>query len=246
MNYIIYDLEFNQKNNDFLDNTSNQRNNIPFEIIQIGAVKLNENFEVISTFNTLIKPTIYKTVHPIVKNLTNITDAQLLHCNDFPTVYKDFLDFIGNDEIIICVWGMVDIKELIRNVNFHNLSALPIYKYIDIQTYASKYLKTEKKSKIGLKNAIELLKIPISGNFHDAFNDAYYTSEIFKIIYDNKMKPIVYKAYNYRKATKPKEKIDTVSLIKQFEKLYNREMSEEEKSIIKLAYIMGKTRQFIQ
>lgn len=246
MNYIIYDLEFNQKNNDFLDNTSNQRNNIPFEIIQIGAVKLNENFEIISTFNTLIKPTIYKTVHPIVKNLTNITDEQLLHCNDFPAVYKDFLDFLGNDEIIICVWGMVDIKELIRNVNFHKLSALPIYKCIDIQTYASKYLKTEKKSKIGLKNAIELLNIQISGNFHDAFNDAYYTSEIFKIIYDNEMKPIVYKPDTYRKIVKPKEKIDTVSLIKQFEKLYNRQMSEEEKSIIKLAYIMGKTRQFIQ
>lgn len=246
MNYIIYDLEFNQKNNDSIDNTNNQPNNIPFEIIQIGAIKLNENFEIISTFNALIKPTIYKTVHPIVQNLTNITDEQLLCCNDFPTVYKDFLEFVGNDEIIICVWGMVDIKELIRNVNFYNLSALQISKYIDVQTYASKYLKAEKKSKIGLKNAIELLNIPIKRNFHDAFNDAYYTSEIFKIIYDNKMKPTAYKPTTYRKTSKPKEKIDTVSLIKQFEKLYNREMSEEEKSIIKLAYIMGKTRQFIQ
>ena len=27
--------------------------------------------------------------------------------------------------------------------------------------------------------------------------------------------------------------------------MYNREMSEEEKSIIKLAYIMGKTKQFV-
>ena len=30
----------------------------------------------------------------------------------------------------------------------------------------------------------------------------------------------------------------------QFEKMFNREMSAEEKSIIKLAYIMGKTHQF--
>ena len=246
MNYIIYDLEFNQKNNYSIDNKNNQLNNIPFEIIQIGAVKLNENFETLSTFNKLIKPTIYKTIHPIVESLTNITDAQLFSCSDFPTVYKDFFNFIGDDEIILCVWGIVDIKELIRNINFYNLSTLQISQYIDVQTYASKYLKTETKSKIGLKNAIELLNIPISGNFHDAFNDAYYTSEIFKIIYDNKMKPIAYKSQPYRKTAQPKEKIDTVSLIKQFEKMYNREMSEEEKSIIKLAYIMGKTRQFIQ
>ena len=36
-----------------------------------------------------------------------------------------------------------------------------------------------------------------------------------------------------------------ISLIKQFEKMYKRKMSEEEKSIISLAYNMGKTRQFI-
>lgn len=246
MNYIIYDLEFNQKNKDSIDNKNNLPNTIPFEIIQIGAVKLNEDFKTISSFNSLVKPNIYKTIHPIVENLTNITDLQLSSCNHFPTVYEDFLNFIGDDEIILCVWGVVDIKELIRNVKFYNLSTSQLSKYIDIQTYTSKYLKTEKKSKIGLKNAIELLGIPIKGDFHDAFNDAYYTSEIFKIIYDNKMKPIIYKPEAYRKISKPKEKIDTVSLIKQFEKIYNREMSEEEKSIIKLAYIMGKTRQFIQ
>jgi len=245
MNYIIYDLEFNQKNNDHIENENNQFSSIPFEIIQIGAIKLNENFETLSTFDALIKPTIYKTIHPIVENITKITDEQVSSCKDFINVYKDFLNFIGDDEIVLCVWGIVDIKELIRNAKFYNLSTSVIYKYIDIQAYASKYLKTEKKLKIGLKNAIELLNISIEGDFHNAFYDAYYTAEIFKIIHDHNMKPIVYTSSPDRKSTKPKEKIDIISLIKQFEKMYNREMSNEEKSIIKLAYIMGKTGQFI-
>jgi inhibitor of KinA sporulation pathway (predicted exonuclease) len=246
MNYIIYDLEFNQKIKDSIENEINQFSTIPFEIIQIGAIKLNENFETISTFNSLIKPTIYKTIHPIVENLTKITDDQVSSCKDFISVYKDFINFIGNDELILCVWGIVDIKELIRNIKFYNLSASQISRYIDIQAYASKYFKTEKKAKIGLKNAIELLNIPIEGNFHNAFYDAYYTAEIFKIIHDNNMKPIVYISSPERKLAQHKEKIDLISLIEQFEKMYNREMSEEEKSIIKLAYIMGKTGQFIQ
>ena len=246
MIYIIYDLEFNQKIKDSIENENNQFSTIPFEIIQIGAIKLNENFETISTFNSLIKPTIYKTIHPIVETLTKITDDQVSSCKDFISVYKDFINFIGNDEIILCVWGIVDIKELIRNIKFYNLSASQISRYIDIQAYASKYLKTEKKSKIGLKNAIELLNIPIEGDFHNAFYDAYYTAEIFKIIHDHNMKPIVYISSPERKSAQHKEKIDLISLIEQFEKMYNREMSEEEKSIIKLAYIMGKTGQFIQ
>jgi inhibitor of KinA sporulation pathway (predicted exonuclease) len=246
MNYIIYDLEFNQKDNSSIENDFIQSNNIPFEIIQIGAIKLNDSFETISTFNTLIKPTIYKTIHPFVESLTNITDAQVASCNDFPSVYGDFLNFIGTDEAILCVWGIVDIKELIRNVDFFNFSPSKIIKYIDIQAHASKYLNRDKNSRIGLKNAIELLNIPMNGDFHDAYNDAYYTSEIFKIIYDSKIKPSTYTFKPFKRRVQIKEIVDMVSLIKQFEKMYNRDMTEEEKSIIKLAYFMGKTKQFIK
>jgi len=98
MNYIIYDLEFNQKNNSSVEVNNNsietEVNNscsIPFEIIQIGALKLNENFQTISTFNTLIKPTVYKSIHPFVENLTKITDDKVASCKDFLHVYEDFL-----------------------------------------------------------------------------------------------------------------------------------------------------------
>lgn len=166
-------------------------------------------------------------------------------CKDFVHVYEDFLKFIGNDEIILGVWGTADIKELVRNLKFYNLSTSYVPKYFDIQKYASKYLKAPGKSRIGLRNAIELLNIPIEGEFHDAFNDAYYTAEVFKLIHNDNIKPMIYTPTPPRRISQPKEKIDTFSLINQFEKMYNREMSEEEKSIIKLAYMMGKTRQFI-
>ena len=42
-----------------------------------------------------------------------------------------------------------------------------------------------------------------------------------------------------------KEKLDSKALINEFEKIYNRKMSKEEIQIIRLAYFMGKTKQFI-
>jgi len=252
VNYIIYDLEFNQKNynsaeiiNSTTETEINNISSIPFEIIQIGALKLDANLQTISTFDSLIKPIIYKTIHPFVENLTKITNDKVASAKDFVHVYEDFFKFIGHDEFILCIWGSADIKELVRNIKFYNLSASYDYKYIDIQKYLSKYLKAPEKSRIGLRNAIEILNIPIEGEFHDAFNDAYYTAEIFKLIYNDNMKPILYTPAPPRKVSQPKEKIDIPSLINQFEKMYNREMSEEEKSIIKLSYMMGKTRQFI-
>lgn len=246
MNYIIYDLEFNQRSNNSIQNEIDKSNTIPFEIIQIGALKLNKNFETISTFNALIKPTIYINIHPYIENLTKITNAKINSCKNFVHVYEDFLQFIGVDETLLCVWGTTDIKELVRNMKFYDLSTSYISKYIDIQKYASKYLKAPKNSKIGLRNAVELLNIPIKGEFHDAFNDAYYTAEVFKLVYSYvDIIPIAYTHNTSKRVSKPKEKVDITSLINQFEKLYNRKMSEEERSIIKLAYMMGKTKQFI-
>lgn len=247
MNYIIYDLEFNQKYLDSTETESNNASSLPFEIIQIGALKLNENFKTISKFNALIKPTVYSSIHPYVESLTKINNDKVSSCKSFVPVYEDFLKFIDKDEAILCVWGTGDIKELLRNINFYNLSTSLIPKLcIDVQKYASKYLNTPNKCRIGLKTAAELLNIQDTGEFHDAFNDAYYTAEVFKCVYDDTIKPISYEPNFSKRVAKPKEKIDTAALINQFEKMYNREMSEEEKSIIKLAYIMGKTGQFIE
>lgn len=140
MNYIIYDLEFNQRPSVLTNIDSNNISKLPFEIIQIGALKLNKNLDTISTFNALIKPTLYKTIHPFVEDLTKITTEQVNSCDTFPEVYKNFLNFIGSEEITFCIWGSADIKELIKNIKFHNLSTSSISKkYIDVQNYVSKH-----------------------------------------------------------------------------------------------------------
>lgn len=119
--------------------------------------------------------------------------------------------------------------------------------YIDIQHHASKYFKNPKGSRIGLKNSVELLNIQTKGEFHDALNDAYYTSKVFKAIYNPSIEA---KPYNFiphtKRKSEPKEVVDNDALIGQFEKMYNRKMSVQEKKIIHLAYIMGKTNQFLK
>ena len=77
MNYIVFDLEFNQSF-DFKTGSSAKSNpECPFEIIQIGAVKLNSSFETIGHFNRYIKPVIYKRIHPYVEKITAITQDDL-------------------------------------------------------------------------------------------------------------------------------------------------------------------------
>ncbi|CDM69027.1 Exonuclease family protein [Clostridium bornimense] len=193
MNYIIYDLEFNQRYPKEMEPISNNINTYPFEIIQIGAIKLNESLEIIDTFNSLIKPTMYPIIHPFIEELTNITNSKVSSCKLFKEVYNDFLNFIGTDDNVFCVWGTTDLKELFKTLEFYDIPYnLGPEKYIDIQSYASRYFNIPSGSKIGLKNATALLNIENPLEFHDAFNDAYYTAKIFMKIYNNDIRPAYY------------------------------------------------------
>lgn len=241
MNYIVFDLEFNQKHPD----KKSESKTLMFEIIQIGALKINENLETVSTFNAFVKPTVHLELHPYVEELTNITHEQIHSSDTFVDVYKDFINFIGDEEVVLVLWGVNDIKELMRNADYYKLSTDVIpKKYIDIQAVTSRQLKYPKGKKIGLKSAIEFFNLPIESEFHDAFNDAYYTAEVFRKVYSSAIVPQTYIYHPKREPLPKNTKIDTQSLIKQFEKMYNRKITNEEINMIKLAYIMGKTNQF--
>lgn len=270
MDYIVFDLEFNQlyaKKNEEINNnnvnnneimegnpsknksniTNNKTSQMPFEIIQIGAIKLNENLEVLSTFNKLIKPSLYKEIHPFIEDLTGINNEMVKNEQSFPSVYKDFLKFIGSNDFTMCVWGIDDIKQLMRNINFHNLNIHNnIKKYIDIQSLASKEYKTAKGNRLGLKAAVEFWNIPIKYDFHNALNDAVYTSQVFRKIFNENLKPSIYSNPNYNRISNNPLKVDTDKLISQFEKMFMRKMTKEEKSIIRIAYNMGRTHQFLK
>lgn len=187
MNYIIVDFEFNQAY-DFKNNKKIHSNpECPFEIIQIGAVKLDENHIEQDTFNILIKPTLYKKLNPHVSKLTGITDV-MLNSNDidyFDIGLKKFLDFCGNDRVVFCVWGKNDITSLFRNAIYHNIniSTIPI-EYINLQDFTSRKLKHFSGTHIGLQNAINSLNIHLDLEYHDALNDALYTAKIFKLYKD--------------------------------------------------------------
>ncbi len=79
MNYIVLDTEFNQPSPQlFNPKTKFKPNKIcPFELIEIGAVKLNEKWEKIDTFKIFIKPVIYFSLCPIIKRKTKISSKDL-------------------------------------------------------------------------------------------------------------------------------------------------------------------------
>lgn len=247
MKYMVFDLEFNQNFNFNKERPKAINLKCPFEIIDIGALKLDIDLQVIGTFDKLVKPQVYTRLHPFVQKMTGITKQSLKTAKTFTEVYEEFKEFVS-DVDVLCVWGTADIKELIRNIEYYKLDSSIVPKdYINVQHYASKQLESPGGNSVGLGNAARLMNIPLETELHKAFNDAYYTAEVFKKIYNQDVIP---KTYNFSFETRPKviedkkNLLDTGKLIAQFEKMFSRKMTHEEQTIIKLAYKMGSTNQF--
>ncbi|KUO76299.1 MAG: DNA polymerase III [Desulfosporosinus sp. BRH_c37] len=247
MSFIIFDLEFNHDGAS-LQNFDRKRSPYPFEIIQIGAIKLDLEFNTVGTFNRYVKPTFYTRINPFVTELTGITLEQLLTEEPFPEIYKVYTTFINESDSIFCTWGMSDITELFRNVEDHQLSHRFLPKrVINLQPYVSRHFDLSQKNLLRLQHAVELLHIPITYAFHNALHDAFYTAEIFKKLYNSSIQPKPFDPSH--RAIRPKHQIRVIDfdkLLQQFEKMYARKITEEEQEMIKLAYKMGRTNQFLK
>lgn len=188
MNYIVFDTEFNQPQPKlFNPNIKFKPNSIcPFEVIEIGAVKVNQQLEIVDTFQSFIDPIIYKRLSPIVSRKTRITKKDLKNGESFIKVMKAFRTWIG-DEYILCTWSDNDIREMKKNCIYHNIEYEWLDNYYDIQIHCTKLLGLPKSHAIGLRKALLAFEIEEDTNFHRAIEDAIYTARVFIKVHSKEM-----------------------------------------------------------
>ncbi len=177
MNYVVFDLEWNQSSSGRV--IKNQNGALPFEIIEIGAVKLNDNLKIISSFDRLIKPQVYLKMHKAVQKLLPISMRELTKGKLFQDACEEFFEWCGSD-VTFVTWGDADLLQLQRNMSFHGLAhsfEKPLL-YIDAQRiYSEQFLDGVKC--VSLSVAVDELKVPKGKSYHRALYDAQYTALAF-------------------------------------------------------------------
>lgn len=179
MNYIVLDLEWNQSNTGLEDEAAR----LPVEVIEIGAVKLNDTFVVTDKFSQLVKPEVYREMHQITGELIHLQMQELQRGKPFPEAAKAFLDWCGTEEYMFCTWGSMDLTEFQRNMEFYNMTPLsdgPIA-FLDVQKLFSLAFE-DGKSRRALEYGVDKLEIKKDIPFHRAYSDAYYTSGILRLV----------------------------------------------------------------
>ena len=118
MNYIVFDMEWNQPYSK--ETAIHSPIYLSGEIIQIGAIKLNQRAEAIDCINLLVAPTFYKRLHHRIRKMTGIDKEMLRGQKNFKEAITEFKEWCGEDCLLLS-WGYDDIQMLKDNMLMHEM-----------------------------------------------------------------------------------------------------------------------------
>lgn len=192
MKHVVVDLEMNPVSREFRE----VRRKLNEEVIEIGAVRLDENFQQEAEFQCYVKPE-YGPIKKHITSLTGITQAMVADKKTYAACFQDFVDRVGEEETKIYSWSMSDIKPL-RSECRYKLPDFDIEwlnaRWVDLQQEFDDRLGLH--NSLALKHALGAMDHKFEGTQHTALADAINTSAILTLMQDDAkfketMKPVL-------------------------------------------------------
>lgn len=89
MNYIVLDLEWNQ----CPTGKAQEVPSLPFEILEIGAVRLNAEHQIVDRFREIVRPQVYTSLHFRTREIVALRSMDFAGARTFPEVAASFLNW---------------------------------------------------------------------------------------------------------------------------------------------------------
>lgn len=174
--YVVVDLEMCKVPKQM----RNAAYNYGSETIQIGAVLLDENYNIIDQFNTYVSPQSGQ-IDLFIHELTGISKADLKKAPIMKEALQNFIDWLPNEEVTAVSWSNADKKQIAkeieaRKINIEGLENL-LERWIDCQAIYGEKLETNRCYK--LSEALVAADICYEGAAHDGLTDARNTALLF-------------------------------------------------------------------
>ena len=149
------------------------------ELIQIGAVLLDESFKPVGDFMTYVHPQ-YGRIDPFIHGLTGISAADVAGAPDIREVLEAFLEWLPEDTVIVS-WSPSDKSQIHKETTGKGLYFPRIAQlfetWIDCQKIFGEIMKSPKTYR--LSEALLISDVPYSDGAHDALVDARNTALLY-------------------------------------------------------------------
>ena len=159
------------------------------EIIQIGAVMMDNAHVIRSKFSTYVKPRFGK-IDNYIYRLTGISDKTVNNAPDIEDALEKMLQWIGENDVCFYSWSATDYSQIRKEI-FWKCHENPRWEklidqgnWIDYQQTFGKRLGSSKLYK--LTDALDLAEVDVEGHLHDGMDDAYNTACLIAKLEENK------------------------------------------------------------
>lgn len=182
MKYVIMDMEMNPIAGEYKVERQMSR----MEIIEIGAVILDESFLVLGEFKTLVKPQYNSEIYKRYETLTGISTQMVSGAPTFETAYELFVSWCESygDAYEVYAWSENDYNQIVAEMTLKNYTneekKKSLERWFDFQKEYTEKLGLERA--LSLEKALDYAGIAFEGKRHDALCDAKNTAELFAIV----------------------------------------------------------------
>lgn len=147
------------------------------EIIQIGAVILNEKNRITDEYRAYVKPH-YGTISKTISDLTGIIEMDVANAPELEAALKKFSNWIGNKEVTACSWSDSDEVQLSvemeqKEIRNERISGL-LEDWVDLQASYDKFTGATRST--ALSRALKAQDVKPEGREHDGAADARNTA----------------------------------------------------------------------
>ena len=151
------------------------------EIIQIGAVLLDDNYEIVDQFDEYVMPE-YGEIDPFISDLTGISKEDVVNADTIEAVLDSFINCLPDEDVTGVSWSESDEIQLRREIEAKDLDVSDrlmnmLDSWIDCQPQFSQ--KMNMKRIYSLKEALIATDICTEGKEHNGLVDAYNTALLY-------------------------------------------------------------------
>lgn len=142
------------------------------EIIEIGAVSVvSQTGEIISEFQSFIRPVRNPKLTSFCKELTSISQDQVDSADEYPAVIKNLREWLSQlEDYDFCSWGFYDRRQFEQDSQFHAVPYPFAGPHRNLKIEFGETLGLKKKPGVG--GALRRLGIEFEGTPHRGIDDA--------------------------------------------------------------------------
>jgi inhibitor of the kinA pathway to sporulation, predicted exonuclease len=176
---IFIDLEMNTT-----DTRLVRRKKLKNEVIEIGAVRMDDAFHPLDRFRIFVRPQYNGVIERKIYKLTGISNGAVSDAVSLPEALDALEAWCGSDGYEIYAWSTSDLCQLRKECGFKGIDSVFLDEMVQWHDFQEDFRQMlGEKNILSLSNAMHRAGLEPEGSLHDASWDAYNSARLMETAY---------------------------------------------------------------